>query len=245
MKKFQLATFILLFMIISMFILPSFVCAEGKWKREISLGYNQASGNTDKAELSIAGSISKDFTNATLLSKFDIFYSESDGNMDSQKWLSLTRYAFDFGKRKKWFNSYQLQVDHDKFADIDYRILPAIGIGYWLSREDAWTWSAEGSFGYEMTNYKSDKSDDKTAVFIARTFLKKQILKNAFVSEDLSFIPSLGDDGVRIKSETAITNPLSDGLDLSIKYIVDYDSEPSEDKKKTDTRFIAALTYSF
>lgn len=165
--------------------------------------------------------------------------------MDSQKWLSLTRYAFDFGKNKKWFNSYQLEVDHDRFTDVDYRVLPAVGIGYWLFRKDAWTWSIEGSGGYEVTNYRSDKSDKKSVVFIGRTFFKKQLLEKVFISEDLSIIPSLQDEGTRLKSETAFTNNLSDSLDLSVKYIVDYNSKPASGKKKTDTRFITALTYSF
>lgn len=155
-------------------------------KRKLSLGYNQSSGNTDKAELAIAGSIGKDFTNSTFLSKFDSYYSESDSKMDSQKWLSLTRYAFDFGKNKKWFNSYQLEVDHDRFTDVDYRVLPAVGIGYWLFREDAGTWSIEGSGGYEVTNYRSDKSDKKSVVFVGRTFFKKQLLeKNIYIGRPI------------------------------------------------------------
>ncbi|MCK5083520.1 MAG: DUF481 domain-containing protein [Candidatus Omnitrophica bacterium] len=228
-----------------MILFQNTVFAEGEWKREIALGYNKSSGNTDKSELSITGAIKREMEYANFGSSADIYYSESNGQMDSQKWTSLTRYAFDFSSEYKWFNSYQMEVTHDRFADIDYRLLPSVGIGYWFSREEDWTWSVEGSAGYEMTKYRSNKEDDNSPVLLGHTYLKKKILENAFISEDFSIIPTLDNTGTRIKSETEFTNPLSKGLDLSIKYIIDHDTEPSAGKEKTDTRFITSLKYSF
>ena len=114
-----------------------------------------------------------------------------------------------------------------------------------IAREEDWTWSVEGSAGYEMTNYRSDKDDYNSPVLLGRTYLKKKILDNAFISEDFTVIPTLDNTGTRIKSETEFTNPLSEGLDLSVKYIVEHDTEPSPDKKKTDTRLITSIKYSF
>lgn len=215
------------------------------WKRDIALGFNKSSGNTDKASLAVNASIKKTFEDAEFLSKIDIYYAESNGTMDSQEWVSLTRYAFDFTERKKWFNSYQLKMDHDRFANIDYRLLPATGLGYWFARDDSWTLSVEGNLGYEITNYRSGKPDDNEATVIARTFLKKKIFDNATISEDLSIIPSLEGGGTRVESESAFINRISESLDLSIKYLVDYDSEPSAGKDKTDTQIITAIKYSF
>ena len=239
-------TFMILF---QPFLIQNIVSAEdqpeSQWKREIALGYNKSTGNTEKSEFSIVGAIKREMEHAQFGSSVDIYYSSSDGQMDSQKWTSLTRYAFDFSDDYKWFNSYQVEVNHDRFADIDYRVLPSVGIGYWFAREEDWTWSVEGSAGYEMTKYRSDKDDDNSPVLLGRTFLKKKILDNAFISEDFSVIPTLDNTGTRFKSETEFTNPLSEGLDLSIKYIVNHDTEPSLDKKETDTRLITAIKYSF
>jgi len=224
---------------------PGSAAAESTWTRDIALGYNKSSGNTDKSELSISGAIKREWDNKNFGSSANIYYSESNGQMDSQEWVSLTRYAFDFTNEYKWFNSYQFEVTHDRFADIDYRLLPSVGIGYWLSRDEDWTWSVEASAGLEITKYRSSKPDDESAVMLGHTFLKKKIFDNAFIAEDLTIIPTLNNTGMRIKSETAFTNPLSDGLDLSLKYIIDHDTEPSDNKKKTDTRIITALKYSF
>ena len=219
--------------------------AEDEWRRKVSLGYNKTSGNTDNSELTMAGEAKRVMTEAEFLAKADVYYSSADKKMDTQKWSGLLRYFYNFGEERKWFNTYQLLVEHDRFSDIDYRILPSSGIGYWLSKEDDWTAMVEGSLGYEVTDYGSNKPDDEEAVLIGRTYLEKKVFENARISEDLSVIPSLDGGGVRIKSETEFTNPIGGGLELSIKFIVDHDSEPAADIKKTDTRLVTALKYSF
>ncbi|MCK5288070.1 MAG: DUF481 domain-containing protein [Candidatus Omnitrophica bacterium] len=221
------------------------VCAEEGWKRQLSLGYNQSNGNTDKSELNISGEIKNIMIEAEFLGKLDLYYSSSNKKMDSQKWIGLTRYFYDFGEAKQWFNSYQIQVDHDRFADIDYRILPSTGIGYWISKEADWKAMVEASLGYEITNYKSTKPDDEDVVLIGHAYMEKKILDNARISEDISIIPSLEGNGIRMRSETVFTNPLSEVLDLSIKFVVEHDTKPSADFKKTDTFLITGLKYSF
>ena len=57
------------FFSIQMFLCQNSLAAEGKWKREISLGYNKSSGNTDNSELSIVGAITKELDHADLGSK--------------------------------------------------------------------------------------------------------------------------------------------------------------------------------
>ena len=226
--------------------IPCLTSFADEWKREISLGYNQANGNTDNAQLNLNGAIKYLMTDAEFASSLDIYYAETKSKMDTQKWTSLTRYYYNFGEEKVWFNSYQLEVMHDFFADVDYRATPSVGLGYWFSKEEDWTAMLEGLLGYEITEYRTEgKKKDEGAVFIAHTFLNKKVLENAFASEDLSLIPSLDNGSFRLKSETAFVNPISASVDLTVKYIVEYNSEPSEGKKKTDTLFVTALKYSF
>ena len=85
----------------------------------------------------------------------------------------------------------------------------------------------------------------KTTAMIVRTFLDKLVFEKAHLTEDLSVIPSLEGSGYRIKSETGFSNPLTKELALTLRYMIDFDSEPADNKKKTDTRFIAGLDYSF
>ena len=59
-------------------------------------------------------------------------------------------------------------------------------------------------------------------------------------------VPNLSDTGAyRLKSETVLTNPLNEQLDLEIKFIDEFESDPAGDSKKNDARFISSLVYSF
>lgn len=219
--------------------------SEPALKREISAGYNQSRGNTDSSEFSLTARITRSLRGTELSAGGEVYYSSSESHMDSQKWRGLARYAHDFGERKKWFNSCQVMASHDRFADIDHRIIPSAGFGYWIFRDKDLKLSIEDSLGYEFTRYRGNKADDKEFVSMFRLYLEKKVFDKAMFSQDFSAIPSLEGGGVRISSVSEFSNPLAKGLDMSVRLIADYDSEPSEGVKKTDTRIITALKYSF
>jgi len=217
------------------------------WTGDIFVGYNKTSGNTEKASGSLTAQAVKEFEKSQFTLKSNIFYSESDKKMDGQKWDALAKYSYDFGAEDRWFNLYQVLVDHDYFADIDYRVTPSGGVGYHLYRTEDWTWDADVGLGYRITRHRiNEAADDEVLTALVHTFMKKKVLENAFVSEDLTVYPGLeADAGVLLRSESIFTNPLSENLNLELKYIVDYNSEPAADKKKTDTQFVAGIKYTF
>lgn len=217
---------------------------EKKWEGKLTLGFNKANGNTNKTTFSSGAEIKRLLKDKELTFGGEALYSSSEDKMDAQKWMARTRYAYDFGKNKRWFNSYQFSVEHDKFADINYRLLPQAGVGYWLSKTDDLKASLEGSLGYQITDYNNGE-DTEEAVAIVRAFVDKRLIEKSRISEDFSVIPSLEGNGMRIKSITTFTNPISDQLDFLVKYTVDHNTEPPVDTKKTDTLLLAGITYTF
>jgi putative salt-induced outer membrane protein YdiY len=216
------------------------------WTGDIFLGYNQSNGNTKKASGSASGQALKKFDHSQFLLKGDIFYSETNKTMDGQKWDASSKYSLDFGSDYKWYNFYQVLVDHDYFADIDYRITPTAGLGRHIAVSEEWTWDADLGVGYRITRHRTNTAeDDETPTTVAHTFMKKKILEKAFISEDMTVYPGLTSGaGISAHSESVFTNPLRADLDLEIRYIVDYNSEPAG-KKKTDTQLIAGIKYKF
>lgn len=217
-----------------------------KWTGNVFAGYNQQGGNTKKAAGNISAAAARKVENGELSLKGSISYSESNKMMDGQKWDALARYALDFGEDNRWYNFYQIFVDHDYFADIDYRLTPSAGLGYHIVKSDDFIWDADAGIGYRITNYRSTQSSDSDPTALIHTFLKKTLFEKAALSEDLTVYPGLSkNSGVIVRSETAFTNPLSEKFDLQLKYIIDHNTEPGAGKKKTDTQFIAGLNYKF
>lgn len=216
------------------------------WGRQISLGYNSSSGNTENSRFYGSVRLNRKTEKNEFTVKGQGLYSSSEGNMTAQQWGGSARYAYSFGQYKKWYNFYKFEVNHDRFADIDYRLIPSAGLGYWFSDENKFKAMFEGGLGLEYTEYRSNKDSDLEVVFVPRAFLEKQIYDNVTISQELILYPSLEDAGsYRVYSESVLINAINEDLNLNLRFIQDYDSDPAGDKEKHDIRLITDLTYSF
>ncbi|MGB3241537.1 MAG: DUF481 domain-containing protein, partial [Candidatus Omnitrophota bacterium] len=120
------------------------------WTREISAGYNFSRGNVKTEEIYANVFVNRNIKHVDeVTGKANIYYSESDREMNAQRWYGLGRYAYSFGKSKKWYNFYRVEADHNRFANIDYRIIPATGVGYWIFEEPDTKLLAELGVGWE------------------------------------------------------------------------------------------------
>lgn len=217
------------------------------WKGYIFAGYNQTNGNTKKGSANLEAEATKKLSWSEIKLKGTMSYSETNRNMDGQKWDALAKHTFDFGEAKRWFSFQQVYADHDYFSDIDYRITPSAGLGYHIIVREDLVWDADAGVGYRITRHRINKAaDDEAITALVHSFCKKQVFAKAWLSEDVTVYPSLKDGSdLVLKSETAFTNPLTEKLDFQIKYIIDYASQPAEGKKKTDTQLVIGLKYSF
>lgn len=217
------------------------------WDRKISAGYNDSSGNTETSQLSVSLFINRKIMHVNEVTlKGNIYYSSSDKKMDAQKWYSMGRYAFSFGRDKHWYNLYKLELEHDRFANIDYRIIPSAGAGYWFYDTAELKVMAEAAMGLERTEFRDVTEDSDEAVFIPRAFFEKSLYNSSRLTQDLTFYLMPGDIGdYRLRSETLFNTPLSEKLSLNLSVTDDYNSEPANNSKNNDLRFMSGLTYSF
>lgn len=215
------------------------------WEGNISLGYNKLSGNTQSSQLSMRLSANRKTERDEFTLKGDIFYSSSNKKMDAQKYYGMVRYAFSL-REKKWYNFYKFEGEHDRFANINYRLIPSTGLGYWFSDEPDWRFMTEIAVGLEHTAFRDSTKDRNELILIPRAFFEKEFFGESRIKQDLSLYPSLSNAGeYRLHSETIFINPINEKFSLQFSLIDDYNSNPAKDIKKNDTRFISSLVYSF
>ncbi len=130
--------------------------------------------------------------------------------------------------------------------NVDSRITPSSGLGYWFSDEDDYKAMVELALGYEHTSYVDGASDDDEMILIPRGYLEKVLVGNLRLTEDLTLYPSLNEGGeFRLRSQTSLVNPINDRLSWRVSYIDDYDSNPTGGAQKNDYRVVSALDYNF
>ncbi|MFH1442099.1 MAG: DUF481 domain-containing protein [Candidatus Omnitrophota bacterium] len=217
-----------------------------EWKKDIDIGYDKTSGNTKNSHFSTRLFINRKTSRNEFTSKADVYYSSADNKMDSQKWYGLNRYAFSFSKNKKWYNFYKFEADHDRFADIDYRLIPAAGLGFWFADNPGWKALLECGIGYEYTAFRQEAKSQGEMILIPRGFAEKNIFENLKISQEIIFYPAVDDfEEYRFHSESALVSAINKKLALSLSFIDDFNSRPKGGVKKNDSRFITSLVYSF
>ena len=217
------------------------------WKREVSAGYNAASGNTRDSQAFGGFLVSRNRVRIDEITlKGDGFYSSSERKMNTQRWYGLGRYGLSLGRAKKWYGFGRLEADHDRFADIDYRLVPAAGAGYWFYDLPEIKIMVEAGAGREYTYYRSNAREKREWVLIPRAFLEKKLFNNSKITQNLFWYPIFEDFGIyRLRSETTLEVALNKGLSLRLSLTDDYNSDPPKDTKNNDLRFTSSLAYSF
>ncbi|MDP3920323.1 MAG: DUF481 domain-containing protein [Candidatus Omnitrophota bacterium] len=214
---------------------------------EIEAGYSQTSGNTKTRDIS--GRI---FVNRKVEKKNEItaeaksIYAGRDRKMITQKHYAMARYAYSFGESKKWYNFYKTEGAHDRFANIDYRVIPSTGLGYWFSDADSFKALTEVGVGFAHTKFRDDTEDKDELVLVPRLYLEKRLIGESRVSQDIFAYPEITDFGAfRLHSETRLDNPINDYLKLRLSLIDDYNTDPGDDVRRNDLRLESSVAVSF
>ena len=216
-----------------------------QWTKSIAVGYDKSNGNTKSSDFSVRLLVDRKTDAGEFAMKSDVYYSSSNNKMDTQKWAGMLRYAYRFRDRA-WYNFYKVENDHDRFANIEYRVIPSTGLGYWFFDTSGFKALAEFGVGFEHTNFRQEENDQNETVLIPRVFLEKSLFYRSRISQDITVYPSLTDSGeYRLHSETSFINPINDKLSLCFSFIDDYYSNPTQVTKKNDSRFISSLKCSF
>jgi len=217
-----------------------------EWTRKITLGYTQSGGNTDDSSFAGELFISQKTEDDERTAKITSFISTTNDELDARKYYGMLRYAINFGYEKEWFNFYKIEWDQDRFANIDYRVTPSAGIGYWFSDEEDYKLLAEAALGWGYTKYYDGTESEGEMVLIPRGYFFKKIYGELAFIEDVTLYPSLEDfNRYRIHSETSLTQPISDNVAWKLSFIDDYNSSPSGSSKKNDYKLISSIDYNF
>jgi len=147
-----------------------------QWQRKASFGYSQTSGNTEASQGSLEVSVNRKTGADEWSGLLKAYLSTSNEKMDAKKFYGMGRYAYSYGNDLKWYNFYKIEADQDRFANIDYRMIPSTGIGYWFSDQEDWKLMTEGAIGFQHTNYRDATESDNEAVIIPRGFLEIKLI---------------------------------------------------------------------
>lgn len=226
---------------------PAFPPVEVEWKRQMALGAMITQGNTEEAGLTGRVSVNRKREKRDEWTfKAEGNVSEVNGSMNAKRYAGLLRYAYSFGPDAAWYHFYKGEAEHDRFADITYRVVPSTGVGYWYSDDPPFKAMIEAGLGWERTEFRL-AGRESGPVLAPRGFLEYTFPKGAVLSQEVTAWPDLEDPAgeYRFRSETIFSNPITRTLSLQFRLVDEYDSDPASGAEKNNLRATSELNWQF
>ena len=217
-----------------------------EWLRKLSLGYQHSGGNTRRTSGRLGVQLNRKTEMDEWTARTSLYYSSSENKMDAQKSYGFLRYAHFFSEKRIWYHFYKLEIDHDRFANIDYRLLPLTGLGYWFSDASNNKLIGELAAGYELTSYRDGSPSSDQAVLTPHIIYQKQLFKGfRFEADSVMYFPFESFEQYRLRSEHSFVHALTEKISWRISLIDEFNAAAEGDAKKNDYRVVYTLEYGF
>ena len=218
----------------------------GVWNGDVSLGIALARGNSNTTNISLSFSAEKLFTkNLEWATRGSYLLGRTAETTNSES-IELTSAA-------KWihtanlFSLVEITALQDKFKNFNYRIIPHLGIGYWIIRRDKAEVSIKGGISGVFTKYEDTGERDYFTALMIGNELKWKISPTAEFVQNFTInsnFTRLNNYFTRL--EMSLSAAIAKGWAIKLSLIDKYESlPPSEDIKKNDIIFLTNLSWKF
>ncbi len=213
------------------------------WKGNVSFGYSFSKGTSNKQSWNGRLLLKRTYTDKVHTLKWDQYQLINEGHKEEQKWSALLEQINPL-EESQWFTSYQLGADHDRFANINYRLIPSLGIGYHWIDTDKTCLRLRTSAAWQLTNFYDNTDSKGEFILVPGLNVEMVVCKNATLVFDAAIYPSFDrDDGYRVKAELSLITPISNKMSFKLSVIEEYDSNPRLNAFENDIKLNSSLVY--
>jgi len=228
---------ITLLLIVSLLII-NFASAELVLERKFSLGGKFSGGNTETQALNLDFSLDRNQVNQYQFTVKGEANKESNaGVLTAFNGKSIIRLAYSL--TRSFYNFYRLDLQHDQFQDINLRLIPTIGIGYWFVNEKEFKSKAETAAGYQK-QYLIGQGDNDMAILR----LSYDLLWGFFTNDFDLYTSATNFNDYRATDTAELKYKMNSHYALKAKLKYEYDNIPVSGIKKDDYVFTTSIEYS-
>lgn len=220
---------------------------DGAWRGSIGAAATVTGGNTSTTNVSV----NADAVRQTAIDKLGFYFQDVYGkgrvNGRDQTTAQIVRFGgrYDRDISGNIFAFGGLDVDKNKLSDVRWRLVPAVGLGYHLVKNENNSWDVFAGYAFTKTDYYVAPDRSESSLVLGEESTHK-LTPTTAVRQKVVVYPSLKNSGeYRSIAEAGITTQIIGGWSLVANFAHRYDSQAPSGVKKTDTLFFTGLQYGF
>lgn len=171
-------------------------------------------------------------------------YGRDGGVASTSNWRASGRYDRFYAAKEFLYS--KIALENDRYKDIRLRSVAGGGYGYQLYEDDTTTLSVRGGLSYVDVSHYKVPSEEYGAVSWGIDFRRRL---RSFSGELFHVQEGLrglnGQRGTVLQTRTGLRLPLSEQLSATAQVNADWESEPADGRKESDTTLMLGIGYSF
>lgn len=216
-----------------------------KWTGSVNLGANFTSGNSDVTTINAnADAERKTDEDRWSGNVFHNMSEQGDPGMTTQENSGLVvQYDRFVSERMYWLASADYYTDD--VATLDSRTKAGVGLGYQFKDTKEFAFRGEAGIEWVNEDFAGGAPEDYYALKLG-SVLGWQINERVRLANDSEFLPSIeGDDDMTARSDTRLNINLSEKMQATIQYVLNWDNTPAAGIERADHRFVVTLGWLF
>jgi hypothetical protein len=123
------------------------------WSGQLNLGLSLLIGNTEQATFTSSGYIRRESAKSRLSLQHNLTFGSIEGDVNVQNITGAAEY--DIYLSKRWYiTPAWLVTTHDRFQNIDVRVIPGAGAGVQVFKTSTVEWDIEAGLGYQYEKFR-------------------------------------------------------------------------------------------
>lgn len=215
------------------------------WSGNLKAGalLTRGNSNTDAANASFDVARRTKQDRLTFTGQYLYARDGDEDNTTTDNWLLQAKYDYFF--TKKFYGYGVAKFERDNIADLEYRFQPGVGVGYQWIESAKENFRQEVGLGYTAEKYENEAKDEYINARYAHSY-DRQIKDNLKFIHNFEIQPSLEDlDVFTMTTDAGIRVKFTDKFFLDLKGEWKYNSEPGDESRKNDFRYILSVGWEF
>lgn len=220
------------------------------WTGAVVAGATIARGNTFSEDINLSFDLNKrrEIDRWTINGGYNYGKQRNNDtntkNVSTDNWFAAGKYDYFFTEKFYAFGA--LRTEHDRIADLDYRIVPSAGLGYFWIDQPGFKFDTEAGLAYVIEKYDDGREDDFLSARLAY-HLKKDFQDGKITFfHDLEYYPSLERiDDFLIVADAGLRATITGNMFAEYRFEYRYDATPAEGKHFTDLRHVVGVGWKF